>query len=208
LILYPRGRQGDYIIPASVTEIAPSAFYDCIGLTSIFIPASITEIDKSAFAGCENLTAIDVHLDNPTYASENGVLLSKYKTKLILYPHGRQGDYIIPASVTEIPRSAFYDRIGLTSVIIPDSVVKISETAFYYCSNLTSVTIPNSVKIIEEYAFGSCYNLKNVTIPASVVEIGKNAFYEEEPPHFTVDPDNPVYESVKGKLKRKRKTKK
>ena len=41
-----------------MTSIGGSAFYDCIGLTSITIGSGVTYIDGSAFANCPELTDV------------------------------------------------------------------------------------------------------------------------------------------------------
>ena len=43
------------IIPSSVTEIGPYAFFGCTSLTSVTIPDSVTEIGRGAFGGCTSL---------------------------------------------------------------------------------------------------------------------------------------------------------
>ena len=47
-------------IPNSVTNIADSAFYNCLTLTSIIIPNSVMSIGKHAFRYCSGLTAITI----------------------------------------------------------------------------------------------------------------------------------------------------
>jgi hypothetical protein len=80
LLRFPRGRHGDFVIPASVTaigrgafngcsltsvsmpdtvtKIGEGAFYDCINLLSVTIPNSVTEIGDWAFGGCFSLTSV------------------------------------------------------------------------------------------------------------------------------------------------------
>jgi hypothetical protein len=82
---------------------------------------------------CSGLTDYIVHPDNPVFASLDGVLFNKDKTVLILCPEARQGDYVVPASVTKIEERAFYVCAGLTSVTVPASVVEIGEEAFCGC---------------------------------------------------------------------------
>ena len=60
LILYPRGKQGAYVIPNSVTSIGDWAFYYCTGLTSVTIPNSVTSIGGAAFSGCTGLTSVTI----------------------------------------------------------------------------------------------------------------------------------------------------
>jgi len=126
-------------IPSSVIEIGSRAFGNCSGLTAVTIGSSVTTIDDDAFSACNGLTSIEVVPDNPSYSSKNGVLFSKNKVRLIIYPGGKQGAYTIPSSVIEIGSSAFANCDGLTAVTIPSSVTKIGYSAFWSCIGLTSV---------------------------------------------------------------------
>lgn len=272
----------NYIIPDSVFKITDDAFLRNIYITSIIIPDSVIEIGNAAFMGCtrlkkinipkwvslkdrydivnnnfiftlpESINEINVPSDHPFYTSEDGVLFNKSKTKLISCPKGKSGNYVIPDSVIEIDKCAFFEcklltsinisntvkeinesafeecaglisisipdsiiRIekstfsrchSLVSIIIPDSVKKIGNHAFYFCDNLKSVIIPNSVIEISDFAFDYCKSLVSITIPESVVEISDTAF-NGCPALITVHPDNPVYTSENGKLKRNKTSK-
>ena len=164
-------------IPDSVTSIGYVAFSSCTSLTSVTIPDSVTSIGYEAFVDCSRLTAIYVTEGNTAFASEDGVLFSKDKTRLYSYPAGKtEKEYAIPDSVTTIDSSAFSGCTNLTSVTISDSVTKIEACMFYGCSSLTSVTIPESVTIICSSAFYGCSRLTSVTIPESVTSIDDYAF--------------------------------
>ena len=140
-------------------NISPWTFRECTEMISIIIPASVEricipyslkEVNPAfngcvAFSGCTALTDISVHPKNPVYASENGVLFCRDKTVLLLYPKGRQGDYVVPDSVTEIADEAFKGCAGLTSVTIPDSVIKIGYGAFDGCPAVITVHQDNPV---------------------------------------------------------------
>mmetsp|Transcript_24510 Transcript_24510/g.41668 ORF Transcript_24510/g.41668 Transcript_24510/m.41668 type:complete len:99 (-) Transcript_24510:1023-1319(-) len=53
--LLPLPRVAIHVIPASVTTIEHSAFYQCCKLQFIAIPASVTTIENQAFSGCSML---------------------------------------------------------------------------------------------------------------------------------------------------------
>jgi hypothetical protein len=164
-------------IPDSVTSIGGLAFGYCTGLTSITIPASVTSIHYMVpFAFCTSLTDITVNANNPSYASQNGILYNKAKTTLIQAPEGISGAVTIPANVTSIGNAAFIRCTGLTSVTIPASVTSIGNSAFADCTSLTGVTIPASVTSINEGVFNGCTSLTGVTIPEGVTSIGDSAF--------------------------------
>ena len=95
------------------------------------------------------------------------------------------GNVVIPSSVdyngttysvTSIYDYAFYNCIGLTSIVIPNSVTSIGDVAFSGCSSLTSIEIPNSVTSIRGDAFSWCTSLTSIEIPNSVTSIGDLAF--------------------------------
>ena len=177
--LYIGGKKvsGQLIIPASVTKISAFAFYYCSGLTSVTIPDSMTSIGRSAFAYCTELTSIYYTGDVAGWCGISGLdnLMSSSRT---LYIKGIkvEGDLVIPDSVTSINAYAFYDRIGLTSVIIGNGVTSIGKYAFYGCSGLTNITIPDSVTSIGAAAFEGCSGLTSVTIGKGVTSIGSSAF--------------------------------
>ncbi len=164
-------------IPSSVTRIGELVFYACRSLISITIPSSVTSIANNALNNCRSLIEINVDVDNPNYASIDGILFDKNIKEIITYPAGKENDtYEIPDSVHTIGFDAFNNCRYLTSIIIPFSVTSIERDAFKYCSNLTSITIPSSVIYIGSYAFHDCSSLTSITISSSVTNIEYNAF--------------------------------
>jgi hypothetical protein len=135
-----------------VTSIGSSAFFSCIGLTSVNIPNNVTSIGSSAFEGCTGLTSVTI--SNSVTSISDKVF------------RGCTGltSVTIPNSVTFIGDSAFEGCTGLTSVNIGNRVTDIGDQSFYRCSNLTSITIPNSVIYIGYSSFQYCSALTSVNI--------------------------------------------
>ena len=146
-------------IPDSVTNIGYQAFCYCRRLASIMIGDGVISIGNGAFLGCDNFTNITVSENNVRYASQDGILYNKEKTKFELIPQAIQGEIFIPGSVTSIEGSAFEGCSGLTSVIIGNGMSSsIGSSAFEGCSGLTSITLPDSVTSIGSGAFrGTAY---------------------------------------------------
>ena len=92
------------------------------------------------------------------------------------------GNVVIPRNidgfpVTKIGSRAFYECVGINSVIVPSSVTEIASLAFYGCVSLTNVIIEHGVTSIDAHAFENCYSLTNIAIPNSVTSISNGAFY-------------------------------
>ena len=158
----------------SVTAIGDSAFFDCVGLTSVTIPSSVSSIGKYAFWDCTRLTAVNI----PNSVTTMGVEAFSYCQGLT--------SVTIPNSVTSIGVGAFLKCNGLTSIIVEsgntvydsrDNCNAIIETASNtLIAGCRNTAIPGSVTALGDYAFGLIVNLGNVDIPGSVTYIGEGAF--------------------------------
>ena len=157
-----------------VTSIGQGAFYGCEGLTSITIPNSVKFIGIGVFSGCTRLTSINVAEDNLNYASIDGVLYSKDKKTLIMYPKGKTGSFTIPNGVTSIgdeddyASCEFEDCTGLTSITIPNSVTSIWFGAFRGCTGLTSMTVEATNPPLAGDQYGNGLEMPNYDIPLYV----------------------------------------
>ena len=179
LIQYPIGNtRTAYTIPSSVTGIEASAFAKSRNLTSVTIPSGVATIGDFAFGSCNKLTAIQVSSYNAKFASQDGSLFYKAKTKLLQYPIGNaRTSYTIPASVTGIGVRAFAESVNLKSVKIPGGVTAIGKEAFAGCRGLTGIALPSGLTAIEEGVFTSCSGLSSLTIPGNITRISSFAFY-------------------------------
>ena len=116
------GAGGDVVIPDGVTRIADFVFDLCETLTSLTLPASVTDISFEALTSCSKLTEFRVAPEYPVYSTADGVLYSRDGTRLVLYPRGRAGAFVIPDGVTVLCDGAFRTCHGLTGVVIPEHV--------------------------------------------------------------------------------------
>ena len=165
-------------IPASVTSIGAYAFSGCDSLTSITIPVSVTSIGGSVLSGCEKLESIAVLEGNTAYKSIGNCLIEVESKTLVA---GCKNS-IIPddGSVEIIGENAFYDCIGLVSVVIPDSVTSIGGYAFWGCEGLTSASIGSGFANMGYSAFNGCTALTGVTFKGTMArwnEIDPNEFW-------------------------------
>ena len=135
-------------------------FSDC-PITFIEIPASVETIEAAAFKGCSKLATVTFEKDSQLKTIGGGYSYSKY--------YGAFSDcpitsIEIPASVTTIEASAFYDCSSLTTVTFEkgSQLKTISYDAFSDCP-ITSIEIPASVTTIGTSAFANCSSLATVT---------------------------------------------
>lgn len=82
---------------------------------------------------------------------------------------------VLPETLTEIPKEAFYECESLSSINIPESIEIINESAFGACKNLTSFHFPKNLKEIKDQAFGHS-GLQELNIPDQEIIVGWGAF--------------------------------
>ncbi|MGN1062061.1 MAG: leucine-rich repeat protein, partial [Candidatus Scatosoma sp.] len=163
IVYYPTAKTGDYVIPATVTEIGASVFANK-QLSKITINKNIVSIGDYAFANSKNLATVEFE-DGGT-------------EELVIGANAFAGTAItqiaLPARVSEFGANAFADCEKLTTVSIP-AVQTVPTAAFKGCVALVTVNIPEGVKTISNEAFASCTALTSIAIPASVTVMETNA---------------------------------
>ena len=193
-------------VPESVNKINYNAFENCSKLKNVDFLKNITSFGEDAFKGCSsiekitlndnakivcdkeyfpsatflecsNLKEINISENNKYYTLIDGVLYTKDKKTLILYPSGNEAETVeIPNFVTKVGRSSFQGSKNIKKLVIPGNVTNVSEKAFANCSNLETVTLPDNFKEISDYAFSGCSKLKSINFPTTLKEFGYNAF--------------------------------
>lgn len=174
------GKNTKVIIPETIDSlpvfaITPDAF-DSSSLTYLKLPASLSIIANNAFNYCDSLTQIDVAPGNTKFCSIDGVVYSKDKLTLKVFPAGRGGDFIIPNGVTTIANYAFYRCYQLENINMYNTVTSIGERAFSFCWNLKTIRFSDNLAKIDKMAFSHCNDLTELHLPKSLTSIGADAF--------------------------------
>ena len=142
---------------------------------------------------------INVDTKNTNFSSNNGIVFSKDKKKIVLYPQGKtEKAYTIPSTVEEIYDSAFsyaqvesitipssvkkfgnyvFSSTNITSITIPSTVTEMGYGPVADCQKLISANIQSTVKVLPYDMFNGCTSLKNVTLNDNIEEIYNRAFY-------------------------------
>lgn len=147
LLLFPEGRKDKYSVPETVKEIGEEAFNfgKKSQIKTIHVPAGVTTIKPGVWGNALN---IEVDAINPQYCSVDGVLFSKDKKTLLIYPNGRNDrEYTLPEATEEISKYAFCQ------------------------SQLQKVVISENVKNLHAYTFVGAYHLKDIYLPKQLTEI-------------------------------------
>ena len=118
-------------------------------LKKLIIPATVTNMEW-CFYQCYNMAEIIVDDDNPEFCSIDGVLFTKDKKKLYVYPNAHGKEYDIPEGVEEIMHFAFKSCKNIEVVRLSSFVRKIGINAFYECPSLKTVFLPDDFRLIEQ----------------------------------------------------------
>lgn len=165
------------VLPDAITEISESLLDDCINLQYIYIGKNVANLEGYYFSECLNLVEIEISPENAKYKTVDGVLYTADGASLLRCPPQKYGSVVVPASVTSIGDSAFYNCVRLTSVTLPEGLKNIGYDAFSGASALTSIVIPEGETAIPGNAFSRCTSLKTVVLPESITSIGYSAFF-------------------------------
>ena len=180
------GSSKNVVIPAeldgyTVTALEMLTFYMDKALT-VELPATVNTLDGQAFNQMNStVNSITVAEDSPYFSSVDGVLYSKDKTILVVYPAGKSDEtYKVIDGVKSIYKYAFSNTYITKDIILPDSLQVIEDNAFDACKSLVKINLPNGLKSIGFKAFTNCDSLESLVIPDSVTYIGTMAFGNSE----------------------------
>lgn len=95
--------------------------------------------------------------------------------KKAFYSCSNMEEVHLPKSITKIPRACFGWCTSLKHIELHEGITAIEDFAFCICK-LTEIKIPSTVETIGRFAFEGCSALTEITIPSSVKTIDEGAF--------------------------------
>jgi hypothetical protein len=190
LFICPPTKKGNYTLPTTVKLIGSYAFYNCTSLTgNINIPALTDYIGYYSFYGCTGISSFSANENNNWFATENGVLYSKNRDRLLCCPSTFTGTFEIPSAVIYIDPGAFSNCTGITGKItLPKNLNSIGSYAFYNCLSLEGFDVQTENptysatdgilynKQADTLLICPVYKAGTLVLPASVRHIGLLAF--------------------------------
>ena len=154
------------------------------GIKQISLPKSFKKIKyaspvrvNGAYEGWSTtLKTISVNKKNRNFSSSKGVLYSKDKKTIYIYPSGKSvTNYKLSDKVTTIAPYAFY-AADMKSIQLSSKLTTIGECAFQY-STIKTVTGGKKLRVIGQMAFYEADGLTNFAFDSALRKIGSNAFY-------------------------------
>ena len=181
LVTFPvASEKVDYVIPDSVSHIAPYAFCQAKALKSVVMPEGLREIGMMAFCGCSALA--EVRLNEGLKQISFGAFGMPFDSMSSLK------SLSIPASVDSIAPGAFLFNSALEKIsfdagntsyqsdeqgLVMDNS---GQTLCFVPCMTEKVDIPMSVKTIGAYAFAGARQMPLVYLGDQVREVGDMAF--------------------------------
>ena len=155
--------------------ISHEAFANLSNLEKLTLPKSVKTLGSNLFKNTTSLKHVDVEEGNESFASIDGVLFSKDKTKLIYYPSQKNDEsYKTPKETKELASYSFNKNSYLKRLELNDGLEKIGTFAFADAIKLEEISLPNSLETIERLAFYGNLELKELILPDNVKNFGKH----------------------------------
>ncbi len=151
-------------LPATVTDIADYAFYNCDSLTEVSLGNAVT-LGERVFYDCDSLETVVMP---ESVTSVGGFAFAECDSLT---------EVSFSDNITTIGKFAFYNCKALASLDLPESLVYLGPQAFRNCSGIRgTVDIPFGVTEIRYYTFSNCSGIEKLIIPNSVVTLGQKSF--------------------------------
>ena len=125
-------------LPSNLEKLGNYVFVSC-PIKEIIFPAKLREIGSGVFWNIKSLEKINIDEGNKYFSFENGLLLSKDKTK-VYFALTSLSNINIPETVTTIVTDSF-NGSEATSIYVPNGVTGLTGTTFGGMSNLKEIKI-------------------------------------------------------------------
>lgn len=163
-------------LPNSLKKLGRAVFYNCNNVYELILSSSLVEVGHYPFAmmkiqsldipaslvtfnnfyfGLSLLEEVNVHEDNPEFASVDGVVTNKGFDKLVYFPPAKT-EWDAPATINEIGTNGFNGLRKLTKLVMP-GVTKINYRSFYNCPALETVVFDN-LEELSDYSWDGTGN--------------------------------------------------
>ncbi len=176
LLVYPRGKAGEYVIPTGVTRIAENAFASCSNLTGVTISGQVTEIAKEAFKSCSKMETLVFEGD----ANDFGLTIRE----LAFSSCSSLTEVVLPANLVKMEKNAFASTSKLTNVTVLSVSADID-----FATNAFGTTAATPVFYVTDLTIGKDTHTFEVAGVFGTKLLNVN-----------VDAENPYYTSIDGVL--------
>ena len=143
LVLCPKEKTGEVIIPDGVARIRRNAF--CMTkISRVVFPDSLIRIEDEAFYKCKNLKEVDFG---------NGIKQLGTDGKQLIFSGCAFEKLVFPPQIKEIGISAFSACRELKEVVFNEGLERIAPGAFKDCMALREVNLPASIRELGKSSF-------------------------------------------------------
>jgi hypothetical protein len=182
-------------IPAAVKSIGIEAFsYTPLETISFESGSVLKSIGYQAFGYCTNLSEFVMpntvkslgrygnyasDYESATFRNCTSLKRLIFSDSITVIPYSTCSEASaltelkLPAMLTNIEQSAFYNTQSLSTVDFPTTLSIIQSNAFYK-SGLTEVRLPLKLQTLGDNAFQSCSKLKYVELPSNITAYNRN----------------------------------
>ena len=164
------------------TVLAYHAFYRTSEVVEVMLPDSVVSFGDGVFQECSTIRAVEVGEDFASFGSSNPFRdANVFETFWKRGTERVEGLVAIPAEVTALPESAFFNCDGVKEVLAP-GVVSLGHSCFYHSGNVTNIVLSPDLHTIGNGGNGvfyQCGKLRTISPREMKLRtIGSDAFRE------------------------------